>query len=80
MATRLVNVDRNTPMLLSLDLRDWIGKGDLGHSVIEAVDRFPLEIFQINHRGSGDEQFPTRLTGAVANSRFFGFGLPFLMI
>ena len=39
MATRFVSVDRNTPMLLPPDLRDWIGEDDLVHFVIEAVDR-----------------------------------------
>ena len=46
MATRFVNVDRNTPMLLPPDLRHWIGEGVLVHFVVEAVDRLPLEIFQ----------------------------------
>jgi transposase len=65
MATRFVNVDRNTPMLLPPDLRDWIGEDDLVHFVIEAVDRLPLEIFQLNHRGSGDEQFPPHMMLAL---------------
>jgi transposase len=62
-------------MLLPPDLRDWIGEDDLVHFVIEAVDRLPLEIFQINHRGSGDEQFPPHMMLALliycyANSIF----------
>jgi transposase len=65
MATRFVNVDRNTPMLLPPDLRDWIGEDDLVHFIIEAVERLPLEIFQINHRGSGDAQFPPRMMLAL---------------
>ena len=58
MAARFVNVDRNTPMLLPPDLRDWVEEDDLVHFIIEAVDRLPLEIFQVNHRGSGTDQFP----------------------
>ena len=54
-------------MLLPPDLRDWIGEDDLVHFVIEAVDRLPLEIFQINHRGSGDEQ--TSLLALAISSR-----------
>jgi hypothetical protein len=61
MATRFVSVDRNTPMLLPPDLRDWVGEDDLVHFVIEAVDRLPLEIFQVNHRGTGDQQFPPHM-------------------
>jgi transposase len=65
MATRFVNVDRNTPMLLPPDLRDWIGEDDLVHFVIEAVDRLRLEIFQVNYRGSGDDQYPPHMMLAL---------------
>jgi len=56
MAARFVNVDRNTPMLLPPDLRDWIGEDDLVHFVIEAVERLPLGVFKVNHRGTGSAQ------------------------
>jgi hypothetical protein len=35
MAERFVEVDRNTPMLLPADLRDWVPEDDLVHFVIE---------------------------------------------
>jgi hypothetical protein len=38
MAARFVSVDRETPMLLPPDLRDWVPEDDLVHFVIEAVD------------------------------------------
>ena len=65
MATKFVNVDRNTPMLLPPDLRDWVGEDDLVHFVIEAVERLPLEVFQVNYRGSGDHQFPPHMMLAL---------------
>ena len=37
MAVRFVNVDRDTPMLLPPDLRDWVPVDDMVHFVIEAV-------------------------------------------
>jgi len=37
MAERFVEVDRNTPMLLPADLRDWVPEDDLVHFVLEAV-------------------------------------------
>ncbi len=65
MAARFVNVDRNTPMLLPPDLRDWVEEDDLVHFVIEAVGRLPLEVFQVNHRGSGTDQFPPHMMLAL---------------
>ncbi len=37
MATRFINIDRNTPLLLPPDLRDWVADDDMVHFVIEAV-------------------------------------------
>ena len=45
-------------MLLPVDLRDWVPEGDLVHFVIEAVEGMDLTRFRINHRGSGNEQYP----------------------
>ena len=58
MATRFVNIDRRTPMLLPADLRDWVAEDDLVHFLIECVEGFDLRGFAINERGSGSEQFP----------------------
>jgi len=38
MAERLVNIDRQTPMLLPPDLREWVAENDLAHLVLEAVE------------------------------------------
>jgi len=61
MAQRFKNADRNTPMLLPPDLREWVAEDDLVHFVIAAVERLPLATFAVNHRGSGDEQYPPHL-------------------
>jgi transposase len=58
MAHRFKNTDRNTPLLLPPDLRDWVAEDDLVHFVIQAVERLPLATFAINHKGCGDEQYP----------------------
>jgi len=65
MSARFVSVDRNTPMLLPPDLREWVPEDDLVHFVIEAVDRLPLEKFRVNHRGTGDKQFPPHMMLAL---------------
>jgi transposase len=58
MSHRFKNTDRNTPLLLPPDLRDWVAEDDLVHFVIQAVDRLPLSTFAVNHKGCGDEQYP----------------------
>ena len=52
MATRFVNVDRNTPLLLPPDLRDWVPDEDMVHFVIEAVTEMNLPTLKVNRRGS----------------------------
>lgn len=61
MATRLKNLDRDTPMLLPPDLRDWVPDNHIVHFLIDAVDRLPSEYFSTNRRGTGDEQYPPRM-------------------
>ena len=56
MAHRFQNIDRDTPLLLPADLRDWVAEDDLVHFIIQAVDRLPLSTFAVNHKGCGDEQ------------------------
>ena len=65
MAHRFKNIDRNTPMLLPPDLRDWVAEDDLVHFVIGAVERLPLSAFAVNHKGCGDEQFPPHMMLAL---------------
>lgn len=65
MAIRLKNLDRNTPMLLPPDLRDWIPGDHIVHFLIDAVDALPGEYFRFNTRGTGDEQYPPRMMLAL---------------
>ncbi|MEK7751426.1 MAG: transposase [Acidobacteriota bacterium] len=58
MATRFVSVDRNTPLLLPPDLRDWVPADHLAHFVIDAVEAVDLREVRVNTRGTGDEQYP----------------------
>jgi transposase len=57
MSLRLKNTDRNTPLLLPPNLRDWVAEDDLVHFIIHAVERLPLSTFALNHKGCGDEQY-----------------------
>ena len=65
MATRFVNIDRDTPMLLPPDLRDWVPEDDMVHFVIEAVEGMPLSTLRVNRRGSGSEQYPPKMMLAL---------------
>ncbi|MCX8092338.1 MAG: transposase, partial [Verrucomicrobiae bacterium] len=59
------NTDRNTPLLLPPDLRDWIPEDDWVHFVLQAVERLPLSAFTVNHKGCGDEQYPPHMMLAL---------------
>jgi len=65
MAERLVNVDRDTPLLLPVDLRDWVPENDLVHFVINAVEMMNLTTLSVNQRGTGDAQYPPRMMLAL---------------
>ena len=60
-----MNVDRDTPMLLPVDLREWVPGEDLVHFVIEAVDSMQLPSMAVNRRGTGSEQYPPRMMLAL---------------
>lgn len=61
MSSRFVSVERNQPLLLPPDLREWVPEDDLVHFVIEAVERMPLEAFKVNLRGTGSAQYPPHM-------------------
>jgi transposase len=65
MAERYINVDRDTPMLLPPDLRDWVADNDLAKLVLEAVELCDLRAAVGNVRGSGSEQYPPTMMLAV---------------
>jgi transposase len=65
MSARFVNIDRETPMLLPMDLREWVRGDDLAHFVLEAVAGLDTEMAAINQRGSGSEQYPPAMMMAL---------------
>jgi len=65
MAERFVEVDRDTPMLLPADLRDWVPEDDLVHFVIEAVKTLPTGQMMVNERGTGYAQYPPSMMLAL---------------
>jgi len=65
MAEHYVNVDRDTPMLLPVDMRDWVPETDLVHFVISGVDTMELGSVRVNTRGSGSKQYPPAMLLAL---------------
>lgn len=65
MAAKFVMVDRETPMLLPPDLREWIPENSMVHFVIEAVETLDIQNFVINERGTGSCQYPPSMMLAL---------------
>jgi transposase len=65
MSARFVNLDRQTPMLLPCDLRDWVPADHIVHFILDAVEQLPLTHFHVNHRGTGSEQYPPAMMLAL---------------
>lgn len=58
MSSRFVNIDRETPMLLPPDLRDWVQEDDLAHFLVDAVALLDFSGAAVNGRGTGSAQYP----------------------
>jgi transposase len=65
MSARFVDVDRDTPLLFPVDLREWIPENHLIHFIIEAVETLDMSGFKVDETGSGSKQFPPRMMAAL---------------
>jgi len=65
MAARFINLDRQTPMFLPCDLREWVPAGHIVHFILEAAEQIPTDQFRVNHRGSGSAQYPPTMMLAL---------------
>jgi transposase len=65
MATRFVSVDRDTPLLLPPDLREWVSEDHLVHFILDAVGALNLSQVKVNQRGTGSEQYPPAMMLAL---------------
>ena len=64
-AARFINLDRQTPMFLPCDLREWVPADHLVHFILDAVEQIPTAHFKVNDRGTGSEQYPPTLMLAL---------------
>ena len=65
MKPRMVNIDRDTPLLLPPDLRQWVPEDDMVHFVLEAVEGMRLSMLKVNRRGTGSAQYPPKMMLAL---------------
>ena len=65
MAARFINLDRQTPMFLPCDLREWVPADHIVHFILDAVEQIPTGHFQVNDRGTGSEQYPPTMMLAL---------------
>ena len=74
MAARFVNIDHDTPLMLPPNMRDWVPKDHLIHFILDVVKELDLSSAQVNHRGTGDKQYPPdMLPGLLVYSYATGF-------
>lgn len=65
MAARFITVDRDTQLLMPPDMRGWVPENHLSHFILEAVEGFDTSAAKVNHRGSGDAQYPPTMMLAL---------------
>ena len=65
MATRFVVIDRDTPLLLPPNLRDWVQEDHLVHFTLDAVAALDLRQVKVNERGTGSAQYPPAMLLAL---------------
>jgi hypothetical protein len=67
MSTRFVNIDRETPLLFPVDLREWLPENHSAHFIADAAEMLDIQTFKINRSGSGGGQYPPSMTAGTVN-------------
>jgi len=62
---KFVQSDPRQPLLLPVDLRDWVPEDDLCHFILASVERIPIERFRVNERGTGSAQYHPQMMLAL---------------
>src|SRR5438309_680498 len=65
MAARFVNLDRQTPMFLPCDLREWVPEDHIVHFIVDAVEQIRSAHFAVNDGGTDSEQYPPTMMLAL---------------
>jgi len=65
MGSNFINIDRATPMLLPLDMRDWLPDDHMVHFILDVVEAADTSGFSFNKRGTGSKQYPPSMLLAL---------------
>lgn len=65
MVAKFVNIDRDSPLLLPPDIRDWVGADHMVHFIMDAVEALDLSTARVNGRGTGSAQYPPSMMLAL---------------
>jgi transposase len=57
--------ERNQPLLMPIDLREWVADDDLAHFIVEAAERVDIASFHVSATGSGKAQYHPRMMLAL---------------
>ena len=57
--------ERDQPLLMPIDLREWVAGDDLVHFIIEAAERVDISAFHVSRTGSGVAQYHPRMMLAL---------------
>jgi transposase len=58
MPARFVAIDRNTPMLLPVDLNEWLPANHPARLLVNLIDSLDLSAAAVNDKGTGSCQYP----------------------
>jgi len=58
MSIRCINIDRDTPLFLPPDIREWVPQGHIANYIMDAVGTINPQKFSFNERGTGNRQYP----------------------
>jgi len=65
MARRLVNIDRETPLLLPPSIQEWLDEDDMARFIVDAVEAVADDSCRYNWNGTGSKQYPPRMMLAL---------------
>ncbi len=63
--SKFIQSDPRQPLLLPVDLRDWVPEDDLSHFILASVERIPMDRFRVNERGTGSAQYHPQMMLAL---------------